>query len=128
MCYTGKSASNKMEIMIRPGQTNQHRPMWLRVLAMVCLLVLCLASTAQVSHVHGEVPGGHDSQTSRQPVPDHCPLCLAMHSALPATERTAPEPVLQVRAVPLKTFTVQRLQRWSYELFSRPPPATETQA
>ena len=127
MCYTGKSASITMKMMIRPGQTDQHRPMWLRVLAMVCLLVLCMASTAQVCHVHGEAPDSKDSQSSRQTVPDHCPLCVAMHSALPATERTAPEPVLQVQAVLHKTFAVERLHRWSYELFSRPPPVMETQ-
>ena len=124
--------------------------MWLRTLAMVCLLVLSVASTVQVCHVHAELPvaqselhgatnpGTHQdsdpdtnpggSRDSRQTVPDHCPLCVAMHSALPATAHTSPEPVLQVQAVLLAAVQVQRAQRWNFELFSRPPPVVSFQA
>jgi hypothetical protein len=96
---------------------------------MVCLLLVCVVGTAEVCHVHGEfAPIGKDSRDSRQSLPDHCPLCVAMHSALPATAHTAPEPVLQVQAVLLKAIEVQRAQRWHYELFSRPPPVVSLQA
>ncbi len=135
-----------MQTRFQRGQTQQQRPMWLRTLAMVCLLVLSVASTVQVCHVHAELPVAHselsgasipgttpdsnpgDSRDSRQTVPDHCPLCVAMHSALPATANTAPEPVRQVQAVLRTTVEVQRVQRWHFELFSRPPPAVPFQA
>jgi hypothetical protein len=96
------------------------------MLAMLCLVLLCLVSTAQVCHVHGELaPTGKES---RQSVPDRCPLCVAMHSALPAAAHTTPEPVLQVQGVPLKTVEVPRVQRWGDALFSRPPPVASLQA
>ena len=60
--------------------------------------------------------------------PDHCPLCVAMHSALPATANEAPEPLLQVQAVLFHAVELQRLQRWSFDLFSRPPPAVPSVA
>lgn len=100
------------------------------MLALLCLLLLSVASTVQVCHVHGELAGSgsQDSRDSRQTVPDHCPLCVAMHSALPATAHTSPEPVLQVQTVLLQAVQVERVQRWNYELFSRPPPAVSPQA
>ena len=109
-----------------------QRPAWLRVLALLCLMLLSVASTEQACHIHAEIAakssGSQDSRDSRQTVPDHCPLCVAMHSALPATAHTAPEPVLQIQAVLLQAVQTQRNQRWSYELFSRPPPAVPLQA
>jgi hypothetical protein len=135
-----------MRTRFQSGQTRQQRPMWLRTLAMVCLVVLSVASTVQVCHVHAEQPVAQsemhgatnsgsnqdsspgDPRDSRQTVPDHCPLCVAMHSALPATAHTAPEPVRQVQAVLLTTVQLQRVQRWSFDLFSRPPPVVSFQA
>ena len=131
MCYTGKSTLTAMQTRLKPGQIGQlqsgpQRRMWLRVLAMVCLLLVCVASTVQVCHVHGELSPA--SSDSRQTVPDHCPLCVAMHSALPATAYTDPEPVLQVQALLPTTVSFERVQRWRYELFSRPPPVVSFQA
>jgi hypothetical protein len=125
-----------MQSFFKRGQSDQQRPMWLRLVAMACLLVLYVASTAQVCHMHGALGGqpGKDSQNSRdsrdskQAVPDNCPLCVAMHSALPATAHTAPEPVRQVQLVLPGTVQMQHMQRWSYELFSRPPPVISSQA
>ena len=124
-----------MQSFFKRGQSDQQRPMWLRLVAMVCVLVLCVASTAQVCHMHGALgqPGkdsqnSRDSRDSKQAVPDNCPLCVAMHSALPATAHTAPEPVRQVQLVLPGTVQMQHMQRWSYELFSRPPPVISSQA
>ena len=121
-----------MQSFFKRGQSDQQRPMWLRLVAMVCVLVLYVASTAQVCHMHGQ-PGkdsqnSRDSRDSKQAVPDNCPLCVAMHSALPATAHTAPEPVRQVQLVLPGTVQMQHMQRWSYELFSRPPPVISSQA
>ena len=129
MCYTGNSTSTVIQTRLQPGQLPQQRPTWLRLLAMMCLLLLCVVSTAQACHVHGELSlAGKDAPDSRQSVPDHCPLCVAMHSALPATAHTDAEPVLQVQAVSLKTVAVDRVEQRAYELFSRPPPALSLQA
>ena len=118
-----------MQTLFQSGKSEQQRSTWLRMLAMMCLLLLCVVSTAQVCHVHGELGlKGQDSRDSRQSVPDHCPLCVAMHSALPATAHTDAEPVLQVQAVLLKTVEVERVERQTYELFSRPPPVVSSQA
>jgi hypothetical protein len=114
-----------MRIEFQPGRSAQ-RPTWLRLVGVLCLLLICIASTAQVCHTHLEVAASSkDSQDSHQnvPAPDHCPLCVAMHSALPATANAAPEPLLQVQAVLFRAVELQRLQRWSFDLFSRPPPA-----
>jgi hypothetical protein len=132
MCYTGKSILTAMQTLFQSrkmNQTDQQRPTWLRMLAMMCLLLLCVVSTAQVCHVHSELSlTGQDSRDSRQSVPDHCPLCVAMHSALPATAHTDAEPVLQVQTVLLKTVEIERVERRTYELFSRPPPVVSPQA
>jgi hypothetical protein len=45
-----------------------------------------------------------------------------MHSALPATANSAPEPLQQVQAVLFKAAEANRLQHLSFDLFSRPPP------
>ena len=124
----GRSKRDKAN---RP-QTGERRAGWLRLLALLCLLLVSVASTVQVCHVHGELAStsgnSRDSRDSRQTVPDHCPLCAAMHSALPTTAHTDTEPVLQVQTVLLQAVQVARVQRWSYELFSRPPPVVSSQA
>lgn len=109
--------------------------MWLRMLAIFCLVLVCFATTAQVCHVHGQLASiwktsdsDSDSKDSRQTVPDHCSLCAAMHSALPAASHVAPDPVLQVQAILLKTVEARRVQLWHYELFSRPPPVMLSRA
>ncbi|WP_213803847.1 hypothetical protein [Granulicella sp. dw_53] len=117
-----------MQTPLQPGQTGQQRPMWLRALALLCLMLVCFASTVQVCHIHGELAPLSSDSDSRQAVPDHCPLCVAMHSAMPAASHVAPDPVLQVHAVLPKAIAIQRIQRWHYELFSRPPPGMPSRA
>jgi hypothetical protein len=121
-----------MQSFFKRGQSDQQRPTWLRFVAMVCVLMLYVASTAQVCHMHGQ-PGkdsqsSRDSRDSKQAVPDNCPLCVAMHSALPAAGHSAPEPLQQVQVALLRAVQMQQMQRWSYEWFSRPPPVLSSQA
>ncbi len=97
--------------------------MWLRLLAMMCVLLICIASTAEVCHSHPDISAATKNSQQNAPAPDHCPLCVAMHTALPAAAHTAPDPVLQVQAVAPRTMAVQLALRWNYELFSRLPPA-----
>jgi hypothetical protein len=82
------------------------------VVAFVCLALLALLTVVQVAHIH---PLNSDA--------DHCPVCIAMHSAAPvAALATAivlvrignPAPVVEARAV---------IRHWHPKLFTRPPPA-----
>ena len=103
----------------RPYTSDRNRPLWLRVLTVAALLLISVTSTVQVCHAHGEPDGatashgriavlaqspadapdsdGSSRQTQSSPE-DHCPLCVAMHSALPATMHIAPEPLCADRA------------------------------
>ncbi len=82
------------------------------MVAFACLALLALLTVVQVAHIH---PLNSDA--------DHCPVCIAMHSAAPvAVLATAivlvrfgsPAPVVEARAV---------IRHWHPKLFTRPPPA-----
>ena len=47
-------------------------------MTIVCLLLLALLTVVQVAHVH-----------SVETAADHCPLCIAMHSAAPVAVTAA---------------------------------------
>jgi hypothetical protein len=105
----------------------EHRPVWLQVLALVCVLVVCAMSTAQVSHTHAEFSalkqqGSHHNS----PAPDdHCPLCVAMHSALATPQHFAPEPTLSMQRLDSVAAEAERVFRWRFEMASRPPPVQD---
>jgi hypothetical protein len=105
------------------GHIAERKPIWLRLIAMLCVLLISIASTAEVCHSHPDLSSASKNSQRNAPAPDHCPLCVAMHTALPATAQTSPDPVLQVQMIVPRTVALQRALRWSYELFSRPPPA-----
>jgi hypothetical protein len=102
----------------------EHRPTWLRVLAVLCLLVVTVMSTAQVSHTHAEFSALKQQNSHNTPAPDdHCPLCVAMHSALAAPQHFAPEPTLEMQRLDSVAAEAERIFRWRFEMASRPPPA-----
>ena len=102
----------------------ERRPLWLQVLAIVCLLVVTVMSTAQVSHTHAEFSALKQNSKHNSPAPDdHCPLCVAMHSALAAPQYFAPEPTLQIQRLDSVAAEAARLFRWRFQMASRPPPA-----
>ena len=112
-----------MQTFFQRGNTNQ-RPTWLRLIALLSVLMVCVMSTVQVSHNHTESAPLKQSQKHNSPVPDdHCPLCVAMHSALPVSMH-APEPILQIRALDTVAAHARRIFRWRFEMASRPPPAS----
>jgi hypothetical protein len=117
-----------MQSFFQRGHDDQRRPLWLRLIAIVCLFVVCVMSTAQVSHTHAEF--SFLKQNSRNsPAPDdHCPLCVAMHSAMPMALHTAPEPMLQIQALDSVAADAERIFRWRFEMASRPPPADQNRA
>lgn len=99
------------------------RPLWLRTLAVVCLVLVVLMSTVQVCHVHGEMTAKQGSRQGDPAPENHCPLCVAMHSALPAGIHVSPEPLAAVRALDSVAADAERMFRWRFEMASRPPPA-----
>jgi hypothetical protein len=96
-------------------------------MSVLCLLLVCVMSTAQVCHTHDLIPQTKDSQQNQQG-PDHCPLCIAMHSAMPATLQTVPEPVLHVQTLDSVAAESRRIFQWRFAQASRPPPADSDRA
>lgn len=99
--------------------------MWLRVLALFCVLVVTIMSTAQVSHTHAEFSALKNTNHNSPSPDDHCPLCVAMHSALAVPQHFAPEPTLSVQRLDSVAAEATRLFRWRFEMASRPPPAED---
>jgi hypothetical protein len=100
------------------------RPLWLQVLALVCVVAVCVMSTAQVSHTHAEFSALKQGPHQNGPSPDdHCPLCVAMHSALAPPNHFAPEPTLAMQRLDSVAAEAIRTFRWRFEMASRPPPA-----
>jgi hypothetical protein len=83
----------------------------LPVATVVCLFLLALLAVVQVAHVH---PVDTDA--------DHCPLCIAMHTAAPVAVTAAVVVLVEVeRSAP--TYKAQTVTRpWYSKLFTRPPP------
>jgi len=120
-----------MRSLLQPGHTSSPKPAWLRWMSVLCLLLVCVMSTAQVCHTHELLPQTKDSQQNQQGPnqgPDHCPLCVAMHSAMPATQQTAPEPVLHVQALDSAAAESRRIFQWRFAQASRPPPTGSDRA
>lgn len=113
------------------GRFSPSQPNWMRALATLCLLLVAALGTVQAAHVHGEWLPRADAHVSA-PVAasqgqgeERCLLCVAMHTALRATLQVLPEPVQEI-APRLSALLVDRPQRrWSFTMFSRPPPAAE---
>ena len=83
----------------------------LPVVTVVCLILLALLTVVQVAHMH---PQDKDA--------DHCPLCIAMHTAAPVAVMAAvvvlvqagtPTPAVEARAV---------VRHWDPKFTTRPPP------
>ena len=65
-----------------------------------------------------EAPGRQAPESSVR-----CPLCVAMHSVLPASATLAQVAVLRVEAMGTPAQDAARPFVWRFELASRPPPA-----
>ena len=114
-----------MQAIFQPGTSGQ-RPTWLRLLAILCVVVVCIMSTVLACHTHAEFSLKQNPQQHRSPATDdHCPLCVAMHSALPVSLHVTPEPMLQIQALDSAAADARRIFRWRFEMASRPPPLSE---
>jgi hypothetical protein len=113
-----------MRNLPQPGVDLPQQPFRLRWLAALCALLIAVMSTVQVCHTHKLLPQPVGSQQSvPDSGPDHCPLCVAMHSAMPSTLQSAPEPVLLIQTLDSVAADAERVFRWRFQLASRPPPA-----
>jgi hypothetical protein len=113
-----------MRNLFQLGRSDRQRPQWLRLIAITCVLVVCVMSTVQACHTHAEFSFLKQNSHNNGPAPDdHCPLCVAMHSTLPVPLHVAPEPILHFQALDSVAADAERIFRWRFELASRPPPA-----
>lgn len=102
--------------------------MWLRVAALLCVLLVSIAGIAQAAHIHGEWLPSSSTQvaahTSLTPATgeDGCPLCVAMHSALPVAGFGALLIGLLLEIELLLATSRIPLSQWYFAGFSRPPP------
>lgn len=90
----------------------RSRPGTFLAVALVCLALLALLTVVQIAHVHAVASNA-----------DHCPLCMAMHTAAPVAASAAAIILVQfsVAAAVLEEREVAR--PWHLQLFIRPPPA-----
>lgn len=103
--------------------------MWLRLAALFCVLLVGVAGIAQAAHIHGDWLPSSGTQLAAHVAgssaigEDSCPLCVAMHSALPATILAAPLPGLLLEQNLLLASAHTPTLVWYFAAFSRPPPA-----
>ncbi len=115
-----------MQTLFQPGGSERQRPTWLRLIAILCVLVVCVMSTVLACHTHAEFSALKQNRQHNIPTPDdHCPLCVAMHSALPVSLHVTPEPILQIQTLDSVAANAQRIFRWRFEMASRPPPTNK---
>jgi hypothetical protein len=116
-----------MHSLLQPGRHSSQKPLWLRWVTVFCIVLIAVMTTVQVCHTH--TPALQEQGTHQgTPAPDHCPLCMAMHSAMPVTPQAAPEPVLHMQALDSTAADAERLFRWRFQLASRPPPVNTLSA
>ncbi|RXH58840.1 hypothetical protein GRAN_2150 [Granulicella sibirica] len=121
--------------------------MWLRWMAVFCMALIGVASTAQVCHSHDEdaritvalsaqtqsvsaqasVQTGLPDNGDQHSAPDsavRCPLCVAMHAALPVLTSLPQVALMRVARPVAPVDSMERTFSWRFEMASRPPPAT----
>ena len=120
---------------LQQRNADRTQPLWQRALVLACLLLVTLTSTAQAAHTHGKLlPNRHAELTTKadlsapQGGEEHCPLCVAMHSAMVATQYATFVVTALTRTLPLPERYVDRVPEsiTHFASFSRPPPALET--
>jgi hypothetical protein len=115
--------------MIQRERGSVTRPFWLRVAALLCALLVGVAGIAQAAHIHGDwlpstsaLASAHSTQTPGVGE-DGCPLCVAMHSALPVGGFGALLVGLLLEINLLLVSSHKPRTVWYFAAFSRPPPS-----
>jgi hypothetical protein len=111
------------------GVVEHVHPLWLRVLAFACLLLVVGASSVQAIHIHGQwlpqraIHAGATPDGSQTPGDEeHCALCMAMHSALPVAAHVEVLRLALVECAVVQAVDHAPETQWHYAMFSRPPP------
>src|SRR5579864_2820504 len=113
-----------MQNLFQRGRRDREWPLWLRLVAIACVVVVCVMSTVQAFHTHSQFSSAKQHSRNNGPTTDdHCPLCVAMHSALPVSIHSVASPMLDVHALDSVAADAERIFRWRFEMASRPPPA-----
>lgn len=105
------------------------RPLWLRFAALLCVLLVGVAGIAQAAHIHGELLPSSAvkvaAHTALSPTlaEDACPLCVAMHSALPVAGFAVLMVGLLLEINLLLASSRKPRSLWYFAAFSRPPPS-----
>ncbi len=101
----------------------------MRWLTYACLLLVVVASSVQAIHIHGEwlpqsaVHAGSLPDGSQTPGgEEHCPLCTAMHSALPVAAHVELLQLVLVECKAVQAVNHAPETLWHFAMFSRPPP------
>lgn len=93
-------------------RSDRHaRPRVHVVFVVVCLALLALLTVIQVAHVHSV-----DTDA------DHCPLCIALHTAAPVTAAVAVIVLVQIEALAAIVEVRPIRTSWHRRLYIRPPP------
>ncbi len=148
---------NSTRIRSQREANDRRQPLWLRVVAYFAMALIGAASTAQVCHSHEDALQPGTSQASKTAPgsaalanPNHdslpgksnksqsdqddsnsavrCPLCVAMHSALPVTGHLPQVALLALVAVVPASDGIGRRFSWRFEMASRPPPSARWSA
>jgi hypothetical protein len=113
-----------MQSYLQRGKNSQQPVVWMRMIAALCILMITFMSAAQACHTHAETSSLKQTPHHNQaPQEDHCPVCMAMHSALPAALHLAPAPTLEIEPLSTVASDTLRTFRWRFEMASRGPPA-----
>jgi hypothetical protein len=92
------------------------------------MLLVGVAGVAQAAHIHGDLlPNTATQLTAHVALDDGiseeaCPLCVAMHSALPVTGFVALLAGLLLETKLLFPSSRKPQKLWTFAAFSRPPP------
>jgi len=87
------------------------RPRAFAMVVLLCVALLALLTVIQVAHVH-----------SINTDADHCPLCIALHTAAPVATATAAVELIHIEGVAAVNAIRPVATICDEQLFIRPPP------
>ena len=98
-------------------------------MAFACLLLVAGTSSVQAVHLHGHwlphqaAQVGAAADGSQLPGGENrCPLCVAMHSALPVRAHVEPTRLVVMECRLAQGVNHAPVAAWHFAMFSRPPP------
>ena len=130
MCYSLMHIDSQMEAILQSGRRVRDLVRTGRgSLGFVLLAVSLLfgVSTLEACHIHDTGPR-RDGLAQVSAPADACPLCAMPYAAMAAETRTTKTAIPEAGLVLLPGALRVRAAVWSFELFSRPPPACSDQS